>query len=162
MSRGRSDTEGSTSSNRREYSLASILHNVDAAERLVRMLCERAGFTAQQCEEIGLAVRETVANAVLHGNESDPSKRVILTTEVKDYGVEVSVRDQGKGFDPNSVPDPLDPQNLLKESGRGMLMIRTLMDEVSIERSEQGMEIRMIKYLTNLSGGGAKYEHEIK
>ncbi|MBI3896472.1 MAG: ATP-binding protein [Acidobacteria bacterium] len=136
---------------RREFTLGSTLHSVDVAERLVRMLCEHVGYTERQCEEIALAVRETVANAVLHGNCCDAAKRVTLATELNDTSVVISVRDEGKGFDPSLVPDPLDPRNLLQESGRGIFLIKALMDEVSLQCAAGGTEVTMIKYRSKLS-----------
>lgn len=136
---------------RREFILGSTLHSVDVAERLVRILCERAGYTEQQCEEITLAVRETVANAVLHGNCCDATKRVTLAAELKDSEVVISVRDEGKGFDPALVGDPLDPRNLFRESGRGIFMIKALMDEVTLQYAAGGTEVTMVKYRSKLS-----------
>ncbi len=92
-----------------------------------------------------MAVMEAVVNAVLHGNRQDPAKRVDLEFEVKEDAVVITVRDQGSGFDPNAVPDPRAPENLLKPSGRGILMIRACMDEVEIKPSERGTEVRMGK-----------------
>ena len=136
---------------RREFILGSTLHSVDVAERLVRIMCERAGYTERQCEEIALAVRETVANAVLHGNSCDATKKVTLAAELKDSGVVISVRDEGKGFDPALVLDPLDPRNLFQESGRGIFLIKTLMDEVILQCAAGGTEVTMVKYRSKLS-----------
>jgi serine/threonine-protein kinase RsbW len=99
---------------------------------------------------VGVAVRECVINAIKHGNQSDTTKHVFVEfeTAVRDEVPEVAirVRDQGKGFDPETLANPLDPENLLKASGRGIFLIRNFMDDVSLQRSpDGGMEVRMIK-----------------
>jgi serine/threonine-protein kinase RsbW len=99
-----------------------------------------------------VAVRESVINAIKHGNRSDPQKQVVVefTTRpaVQPDELVISIRDQGEGFDPDALPDPLAPENLLKSSGRGIFFMRSFMDDVSIERaSEGGMEVRLTKKL---------------
>ncbi|MBI4459436.1 MAG: ATP-binding protein [Acidobacteria bacterium] len=136
---------------RREFTLGSTLRSVDVAERLIRRMCRRAGYTLRQCEEIALAVRETVANAVLHGNCCDDAKSVTLAAELRGSRMVISVRDEGKGFDPALVPDPLDPRNLFLETGRGVFLIKALMDEVDLQCAEGGTVVTMVKYRKNES-----------
>ena len=97
-----------------------------------------------------MAVREAVINAIKHGNNLDVRKHVFIEFTSRPAAspaeLMVRVRDQGKGFDPATVPDPLAPENVLKSSGRGIFFMRTFMDDVSIERThEGGMEVRMTK-----------------
>ena len=99
---------------------------------------------------VGVAVRECVINAIKHGNLSDTAKHVFVEFEtgVHDEVPEVAirVRDQGTGFDPETLANPLDPENLLKASGRGIFLIRNFMDDVRLQRAaEGGMEVRMVK-----------------
>ena len=99
---------------------------------------------------VGVAIRESVINAIKHGNRNDATKRVFVEfeTTVPSNVPELSirVRDQGEGFDPEAVADPLAPENLLKSSGRGIFLIRNFMDDVRLRRApEGGMEIRMVK-----------------
>jgi serine/threonine-protein kinase RsbW len=97
---------------------------------------------------VGVAIRESVINAIKHGNKSDASKHVFVEFETATAVPELSirVRDQGEGFDPESVANPLEPENLLKSSGRGIFLIRNFMDDVQLQRApEGGMEIRMRK-----------------
>ena len=100
---------------------------------------------------VGVAVRESVINAIKHGNRNDSSKRVFVDFEAAPETVPeltIRVRDQGDGFDPGELADPLAPENLLKASGRGIFLIRNFMDEVLLRRApEGGMEIRMVKRL---------------
>jgi serine/threonine-protein kinase RsbW len=98
---------------------------------------------------VGVAVRESVINAIKHGNRNDASKHVHVDFETSANGVpqiSIRVRDEGEGFDPSEIADPLAPENLLKASGRGIFLIRNFMDHVLVQRApEGGMEIRMTK-----------------
>jgi len=102
---------------------------------------------------VGVAVRESVINAIKHGNQNDTTKHVFVEFETHEMAVpelSIRVRDQGAGFDPEEVADPLAPENLLKSSGRGIFLIRNFMDDVRLQRApEGGMEIRMVKRVTN-------------
>jgi serine/threonine-protein kinase RsbW len=86
-------------------------------------------------------------NAILHGNAYDPAKRVNLTFEQNGEELIVIVADQGEGFVPDEVPDPLAPENLLKQSGRGIFLMRAFMDEVRFRKLNPGTEITLIKRL---------------
>jgi len=101
---------------------------------------------------VGVAIRESVINAIKHGNKSDAAKHVFVEFETATKAnvpeLAIRVRDQGEGFDPEQVANPLDPENLLKSSGRGICLIRNFMDDVQLQRAAQGgMEIRMVKRL---------------
>ena len=98
---------------------------------------------------LGVAVRESVINAIKHGNAEDEDKRVHVEFSPLERGapgLSVRVRDEGAGFDPSILPDPLAPENILKSSGRGIFLIRSFMDEVVLRPApEGGMEVRMTK-----------------
>jgi serine/threonine-protein kinase RsbW len=97
---------------------------------------------------VSVAIRESVINAIKHGNRNDSSKHVFveLETPVDHSELTIRVRDEGEGFDPEEVADPLAPENLLKSSGRGIFLIRNFMENVQLRRApEGGMEIRMTK-----------------
>jgi anti-sigma B factor antagonist len=132
--------------------LQSQLESADLAEMMVTQFSDQAGCNEQQSNEIALAVRECVVNAIIHGNRKQARKKVHVQAELSRSRVEILVRDEGKGFDPRLVPDPRRPENLLRETGRGILMMRALMDQVSIRRAaSSGMEVRMIKLLCKSS-----------
>jgi serine/threonine-protein kinase RsbW len=109
------------------------------------------GFDDDAVHWVGVAIRESVINAIKHGNRHDTSKHVFvefLRPAGDEPGICILVRDQGEGFDPEEVADPLEPENLLKASGRGIFLIRNFMDEVLLRRApEGGMEVRMVKLL---------------
>jgi serine/threonine-protein kinase RsbW len=122
------------------------------SDRLGRM----AGMDDDTIHWIGVAVRESVINAIKHGNREDYYKLVTVeftfTPPAAPGELVVRVVDQGEGFDPEEIADPLAPENLLKSSGRGIFFMRSFMDDVTLRRaSEGGMEVRMVK---KLSPGG--------
>lgn len=127
------------------YTLDSTLESVDKAEAAVRAFALKAGFGDEVSDHISLAVREATENAVLHGNKCDPHKHVTVLFEAAPESFTVWVRDEGEGLDIAAIPDPLAPQNLLKESGRGIFLIRAFMDEVRFRNLNPGTEITMIK-----------------
>jgi len=99
---------------------------------------------------IGVALRESVINAIKHGNRNDERKRVYVEFTPLENGsppgLAIRVRDEGSGFDPSTVPDPLAPENILKSSGRGIFLMRSFMDELLLQRApEGGMEVIMVK-----------------
>ena len=127
------------------YTLESSLESVNKAEQAARDLAVKAGFDEEETDRVAMSVREATVNAVLHGNQYDPQKRVTVAFEVTPESLSVSVRDEGKGLDPGSVPNPLAPENLLKQSGRGIFLIRAFMDEVRFRSMDPGTEITLIK-----------------
>ena len=111
------------------------------------------GLDGDAVHWVGVAVRESVINAIRHGNRNDTSKHVVVEfdspSDENAPGLLVCVRDQGAGFDPEALANPLEPDNLLKPSGRGIFLIRNFMDEVRLRRApEGGMEVCMVKRLT--------------
>jgi serine/threonine-protein kinase RsbW len=131
---------------REEFSLPSRIESVDIAAMRIDEFARRAGLGEDFVGSIDLAVRESVANAVKHGNNLDESKSVDITLEITAAGFEMQVRDYGKGFDLAEVPDPTDPENLLKSSGRGILFMQAFMDIVEWTRHDDGgTVVRMVK-----------------
>jgi serine/threonine-protein kinase RsbW len=111
------------------------------------------GLDDDQVHWVGVAIRESVINAIKHGNHYDARKHVFVEFDVSSPPeapeLKIRVRDEGEGFDPQTLADPLAPENLLKSSGRGIFLIRSFMDDVRLDRApEGGMEIRMIKRVT--------------
>ena len=129
-----------------ELTLPSRVESVAQAADAVADAARRLGFADVALFGIDMAVREAVTNAVLHGNGGDESKPVEVGLSGTDTGLVVTVRDRGEGFDPESVADPTREENILKPSGRGILFMRTFMDEVSWGRHPGGGTlVRMTK-----------------
>src|SRR5437868_1434670 len=122
----------------------SIFEMVDVVQLVGDHVAREVGLDDDSVHWVGVAVRESVINAIKHGNQYDTAKHVFVEFEVDAPELRIRVRDQGKGFDPDAVANPLAPENLLKSSGRGIFLIRSFMDDVELQRSaEGGMVIRM-------------------
>jgi serine/threonine-protein kinase RsbW len=129
-----------------ELKLPSRIEAISEAAEAVADAARRLGFADDALYGIDLAVREAVTNAVLHGNRRDESVPFDVGVHGTDAGLVVTVRDRGAGFDPTRVADPTAEENILKASGRGILFMRTFMDEVAWEYPEGGGTlVRMIK-----------------
>jgi serine/threonine-protein kinase RsbW len=132
--------------------LDSTLDSVDAAETAVLGIAKEIGFDEDEMHALGMAVRESMVNAVAHGNRYSARKKVHLTVSQASDHLTVTIGDEGEGFDLSSLPDPLAEENLLRQSGRGLLLIQAFMDEFQVRRREpSGTEVRMVKYLAKAS-----------
>ena len=132
-----------------ELKIASSLEYTDLVENMTNSLGLLAGCNTDQMYFIQMAVREIVTNAIQHGNRFDPNKQVSITYQLDPGKFEVQVRDQGEGFDYDHLPDPCDPANLLKSSGRGIFLVRSFMDDFSLKQiPDQGTEVRFVKRLS--------------
>lgn len=147
-----------------EVTLDSDLKNVEVAEEITRRVSGTAGFDEDEQQRIEMAVHESMINAIWHGNKNDSSKNVWLQFKIHRDRLEIRIRDQGTGFDPKHIPDPLESDNLLNVSGRGIFLIRSFMDEFRVEYvSGIGTEVTMIKRLSSgiqTKQGGTDREHE--
>jgi serine/threonine-protein kinase RsbW len=136
------------------HTLDSTLETVDHAEEEATRIATDLGFGEDEVLQISMAVREGAVNAVLHGNAYAADKRVTLAFERSGEDLVITIRDQGKGIDLSSIPNPLAPENLLKTSGRGIFLMRSFMDVVEIRPSQTGTEVKLIKHVHGRSGGG--------
>ena len=126
--------------------LPSHIEAVADAAAAVTGFIRNCGAPDDAAFGIEMAVREAVTNAMVHGNQEDEAKSVEVVFNCHGNELEVEVRDQGEGFDPMHIPDPTDPANLMKTSGRGIFLMRTFMDDVQyVHRPEGGTAVRMIK-----------------
>ncbi|MGH9377084.1 MAG: ATP-binding protein [Terriglobia bacterium] len=129
-----------------ELMLASSLKSVDRAEALANEVSGKAGFEEDDRHRIGMAVHEAVINAIRHGNKEDASKRVRLVFRIFPDRLEIEIRDQGPGFELARLADPLEADNLLKTSGRGIFLVRSFVDEFRVRQIEgAGTEVTLVK-----------------
>ncbi len=138
------------------YALESTLESVNTAEQTALEMAAKSGFDEDDCGRIGIAVREATVNAIFHGNQYDPAKRVTVLFESTPQSLTIAVRDEGPGLDPATLPDPLAAENFLKSSGRGIFLIRAFMDEVGFPPVSTGTEITMTKFLRPQANGSEK------
>ena len=126
--------------------LASRFEMLDVVQTVLVQVCQLAGFDEESIHYMSVAVRESIVNAIKHGNRQDEKKRVLVRFTIRKRSLEVEVRDEGAGFEPEAVPDPLAPENLLKAYGRGIFFMRQFMDEVSHTfPAKGGTVVRMLK-----------------
>jgi serine/threonine-protein kinase RsbW len=118
--------------------LSSRFENIEIAERALVDLCGQAGFSGDDCYWLVTALREAAANAIRHGNRQDPEKSVLIDLRIHDGEVLIRVEDEGEGFDIDAIPDPTDPDYLLRPSGRGIFYMRQFMTGVTFSRSPGG------------------------
>ncbi|HXI13313.1 MAG TPA: ATP-binding protein [Thermoanaerobaculia bacterium] len=139
-------------SERVEITISSRFENIELVQVIAEHLCETAGLDDDGSHWIGMAVREGVANAIKHGNKLDVRKKVFAIFDLKGTQLAIVISDEGDGFDPGKVSDPLSPQNLMKTSGRGIFYMKTFMDEVDYTFTPAGgTQLVMTKNLTQKS-----------
>ena len=128
------------------------MESVAEVETAAEKMASEAGLDEDQRFHISMAVREAAINAVLHGNEYDPARPIDVSLENTGSDLVIVIADRGRGFDPGQVPDPLAEGNLLRSSGRGIFLIRSLMDEVRFRQLHPGTELTMVKHLAPSDG----------
>ena len=140
-------------SERIEITISSRFENIELVQVIAEHLCENAGVDEDGSHWVGMAVREAVANAIKHGNKLDVRKKVNATFDLRGTELEITISDEGQGFDPEQVSDPLNPQNLMKTSGRGIFYMKTFMDQIAYSFSPGGgTSLVMTKNLTKGPG----------
>ena len=133
-----------------ERFLDSTLESVDSAEELAVGVAQRAGFGEDDVMKIGMAVRESMVNAVVHGNRYNANKKVRLSVTNNRERFTVRIADEGDGFDFSCLPDPRLPENLMCTSGRGLFLVRSFMDEFQVRRLDPaGTEVTLVKYMVS-------------
>ncbi len=128
--------------------LDSSLESVDSAETMVLEKARAIGLAEEEMHKLGIAVRECMVNAVVHGNRYNARKKVHVCVATGDDRLTVTIADEGNGFDPNQLPDPLSEENLLRHSGRGVLLMQAFVDEFEIRAVQPaGTQVKMVKYV---------------
>ena len=123
----------------------SIPETVETVENLTDNVCQKYKFSDKERDSVAIAVTEAVNNAIFHGNKLDTAKKVHFRVYFDNDTLYFFVQDEGTGFNPGEVPDPLEPDNLLKEHGRGIFILKSLMDQVEYDFSAGGTTIKLAK-----------------
>jgi len=128
--------------------VGSRFQNIELVQTVLKTTLTDLGVEEDARHWIDVAVREAVANAIKHGNEQNPDKQVHVDLLVEGDELVIRIEDEGPGFDPSSVQDPLDPANLVRPNGRGIFFMRSFMDDIQYSlRPEGGTVVTMRKRL---------------
>ena len=119
-----------TNSSLLRLSIGSDLEQVDLVGIVIQSTLEQIGVGVDESHWLVMSVREAVINAIKHGNQQDCGKRVLVEVDLEGTDYVVRVEDEGGGFDPDSLPDPTAPENLLRPNGRGIFMMRQFTDSI--------------------------------
>lgn len=110
-------------------------------EQFILDVAKKVNLNEDKYNSIALAVAEAISNSIKHGNKNDKTKKVNIKIKTEDDKLIVILKDQGKGFDPADIPDPTQPENILKDSGRGLFIMRSLLDDLRYNFTPDGTEI---------------------
>ena len=125
----------------------SSVDYLDKVEAISVNVASELGFSESDSDDLSISITEIFNNAVHHGNQEDPNKKVFITFTRNEPFLIISIQDQGPGFQPDEIKDPLAPENLLAENGRGIYLVRNLTDDLKINVTDQGTEILIYKKL---------------
>lgn len=124
-------------------------NNLITVEEFVNYFAKDLGVNDNKMNGLLLSVTEATTNAIIHGNKCDANKKVFINVFVEDDKIIIKVKDEGEGFNPENIPDPTEPQNLLKDSGRGVYLMRVYMDDLKYNATPEGMETILVLKLEN-------------
>ena len=124
-------------------------NNLITVEEFVNYFAKDIGIPEERMNGLMLSVTEATTNAIKHANKSDESKLVKINVNIVGRKVIISVKDEGIGFDPQKIPDPTEPENLLKDSGRGVYLMRFYMDDLKYNITPTGTETILVLNLDN-------------
>ena len=127
-----------------QIEIESDPNNLITIEEFVNYFAKDLGLSEEQLSVLLLAVTEAATNAIIHANKCDVSKLVKIDARIENSKLIVKVKDEGKGFDPGALPDPTRPENLLKDSGRGVYLMKVYMDEVKYNKTPTGLETILV------------------
>jgi serine/threonine-protein kinase RsbW len=127
-----------------EIEIESDPNNLITIEEFVNYFAKDLGLSDEQLSVLLLAVTEATTNAIIHANKCDPSKMVKIHAQIENSKLVIRIKDEGKGFDPTKLPDPTEPENLLKDSGRGVYLMKVYMDEVKYNVTPTGLETTLV------------------
>lgn len=132
-----------------ELEIGSDSNNLITLEEFVNYVATEINFDPNRLPGLMIAMTEAVTNAIIHANKKNPEKTVKITFELDGRILTIIVKDQGEGFDPNTIPDPTEPENLLKDSGRGLYLMRIFANELKYNCTPEGTETILIVDLDN-------------
>ena len=137
-------------SNKDELIITSDFAHLERVEKFIYMLCKKAKLTDDQTDNMAIAITELVNNGIIHANKQDPNKNVTIQVEYRKDRVIVTIIDEGDGFNPEEIDNPTDPENLWKQNGRGVFLVKNLIDEVEIVSSSGGTKVILTEFTSQI------------
>lgn len=132
---------------KKSFTFPSSVEYLEKVEAQSVKIARGAGFDESTIDDLSIALTELVNNAIHHGNRDDITKNVTVTFDLDQEKLSISIKDEGGGFNPRQIKNPLDPENLLAENGRGIYLVKALMDDLNFNITETGTEITIVKFL---------------
>lgn len=128
-----------------ELVIPSVLARIKEVEDFTEKIAIGMSLSEEDRDSLAIAITEIVNNAIIHGNRSNPEKKVTIIYQVAADVLTIMVKDEGAGFDHALLADPRQPENLFKERGRGIFIVKTLMDDIFFDAVDTGMQITLVK-----------------
>ncbi|MCH7818637.1 MAG: ATP-binding protein [Candidatus Marinimicrobia bacterium] len=132
--------------------IKSDVNELAKVATITEEICERCGLIEDEIDDIAIAVTEAVNNAIKHGNKEDSTKSIEIVFQIETERIKIRIKDEGKGFQLEKVKDPRKNENLLKDDGRGILIMKTLMDEVKVLSGTEGNVLQLVKNISRNGG----------
>ena len=132
--------------------IKSDVNELAKVATITEEICIRFGLIEDEIDDISIAVTEAVNNAIKHGNKEDSTKSIKIVFEVETDRIKIRIKDEGKGFQLEEVKDPRKNENLLKDDGRGILIMKALMDEVKVLSGSEGNVLQLVKKISRNGG----------
>lgn len=117
---------------------------VPTLDEFIIGIAKECGMNPEKFNNLSLSFSEALSNSIIHGNKSDPNKKIKITININNSKMVIIIKDEGKGFDINSIPDPTKPENILKDSGRGIHIMRAFLDDLYYKFTEEGTETILV------------------
>ncbi|HRI48142.1 MAG TPA: ATP-binding protein [Ignavibacteriaceae bacterium] len=124
--------------------IESDSNNLITVEEFINYVASDVNLDPEKLPGLLIAITEATTNAIIHANKKDVTKKVVLDIQLQNSQLIIKVIDQGQGFDPTKIPDPTEPENLLKDSGRGLYLMRVFADELKYNITPSGTETILI------------------
>ncbi len=132
-----------------EIAFPSSIKYLEEVERITTKIASELQFKESVRDDLSIAVTELFNNALHHGNKGDATKKIVVTFKIQNKALSITVKDEGEGFEPEKLRDPLLPENIYDVSGRGIYLVKQLVDDLKFNITDKGSEITIVKKLPN-------------
>ncbi len=126
--------------------LPSSIEFLEEVDEVTSQISKECRFSDSVADDLSICVTELFNNAIHHGNMDDETKKVIILYKLLTRGLEITISDEGKGYNPEDISDPLDPDNIMASGGRGIFLVKKLMNRFEVRKNETGVKTIITKY----------------